>query len=117
MADENCADAQDQATLNECAYDAYNTADERLNAEYKAVMKRLGDDDATKSSLIAAQRAWIAYRDAECKFQASGVEGGSIYPTIRAFCLRQLTDARTQDLEDYLRCQEGDLGCPVPAAN
>ncbi|NIA52950.1 DUF1311 domain-containing protein [Massilia sp. TW-1] len=29
--------------------------------------------------LVAAQRAWIAFRDRDCDFAASDVEGGSMH--------------------------------------
>lgn len=92
-------------------------ADKKLNAEYKKIEARLQDDPDTKKLLVEAQRKWIAFRDAECKFQASGVEGGSVYPDILAACEAGLTEARVQDFDRYLSCEEGDLSCPVPAAN
>ena len=70
----------------------------------------------TRSHLVAGrpQRAWIAFRDAECKFASSGVEGGSVQPMIHSGCLQGLTDARVTQLGSYLKCEEGDLSCPVP---
>ncbi len=65
--------------------------------------------------MIEAQRKWIAFRDAECKFQASGVEGGSIYPEILTACGAGLVEARVRDFNHYLSCMEG--ACPVPAAD
>jgi hypothetical protein len=45
--------------------------------------ERLGADEATKKRLKEAQRAWIAFRDAECDFATSGSRDGSIYPMIQ----------------------------------
>jgi uncharacterized protein YecT (DUF1311 family) len=111
---DDCANAMDQATMNECANKAYQKSDAQLNALYKQIRQRLkGDGDATKL-FVAAQRAWVAFRDAACKFSTSGVSGGSIYPTVYAGCLDRLTKARVDDFKTYLACQEGDLSCPVP---
>ena len=112
-AQQDCPD-DSQAGLNQCAGDAYKKADAALNATYKQVMARLKDSEATAKSLVAAQRAWIAYRDAECDFMSSGVEGGSARPMIVAQCLEQLTTQRADDLKALLSCEEGDLSCPVP---
>lgn len=112
---EACANAANQTTLNECASKAYQASDDTLNALYKQIRQRLKNDNDTTRQFVAAQRAWVAFRDAECKFAASGVSGGSIYPMIYAECLDRLTKARVDDFKRYLACQEGDLSCPVPA--
>lgn len=113
-AQQDCPD-ESQAGLNQCAGDAYKKADAALNAAYKQVMARLKDSEDAAKSLVAAQRAWIGYRDAECDFMSSGVEGGSARPMIVAQCLEQETTRRTDDLKALLNCEEGDLSCPVPA--
>ena len=112
---QDCPD-ESQAGLNQCADEAYKKADTALNATYKEVMARLKDSEDTAKSLVAAQRAWIAYRDAECDFIASGVEGGSALPMIVLQCREQETTRRTDELKALLNCEEGDLSCPVPAA-
>jgi uncharacterized protein YecT (DUF1311 family) len=54
-----------------------------------------------KDALRSAERAWIKYRDSECKLETLGASGGSIR-------------TRTQKLQEVLdSCKrEGDLGCP-----
>jgi uncharacterized protein YecT (DUF1311 family) len=111
---DDCADTATQAAMNECANQAYEKADAELNALYQQIRQRLKGDGETTTLFVAAQRAWVAFRDAECKFSTSGVSGGSIYPTIYAGCLERLTKARVDDFTVYLGCQEGDLSCPVP---
>ena len=59
-------------------------ADKKLNAVYREIRSRLGDDPDARKLLVAAERAWIGFRDAECAFSASGVEGGSVYRVFRA---------------------------------
>ena len=111
----DCDNAEDQATLNECASDDYAAADAKLNDAYKKIGARLSDLPEFKTALTKAQRAWIAYRDAECTFAGSAVDGASAYPMVLNYCLAGLTQARVQDLEGYLKCEEGDLSCPVPS--
>jgi uncharacterized protein YecT (DUF1311 family) len=111
---QDCDAAEDQAMMNLCADRDYKAADAKLNAQYREITARLADDKAAREKLVKAQRSWIAFRDAECAFAASGVEGGSVYPMILGYCLAGLTQARSEDLAGYLSCEEGDLSCPVP---
>jgi uncharacterized protein YecT (DUF1311 family) len=111
MADE-CAD-QSQQGLNQCAEAAYEAADKALNAAYRKVAERLNDDPPTMKLLVAAQKAWIAFRDAECTFANASNVGGSIYPMVRAGCMERITKIRTKELDGYLDCQEGSF-CPTP---
>jgi uncharacterized protein YecT (DUF1311 family) len=109
-----CED-QTQSGLNACAETAYHKADAALNNVYKQVIRRLKDDAPTAKLLMTAQKAWIDYRDAECEFSSSGVIGGSLYPMTLAICQEAVTARRTRELGEYLKCGEGDAGCPVPA--
>jgi uncharacterized protein YecT (DUF1311 family) len=110
----DCDNATDQATMNQCAAQQNAAADKELNALYQQITTRLKAEPERKKLLVGAQRAWVAFRDAECKFSASGVEGGSVYPLIYSSCTTDLTKARVQTFKNYLKCQEGDLSCPVP---
>ena len=109
-----CADPQDQATMNQCADKDFKAADAELNAQYRKIIERLAGNPDAKQLLVAAQRSWIAYRDAECAFRASGVSGGSIYPFVLLQCTTELTNARIADFDTYSNCEEGDTSCPVP---
>lgn len=113
---DNCADLSNQGAMNECYGKALMAEDKELNATYREIEKRLADDADTRKLLVAAERAWIAYRDAECTFSASRSVGGSIYSTLIATCKAALTAQRNKDLKVYLRCEEGDMSCPVPAS-
>lgn len=110
----DCDNASDQATMNQCAAQQNAAADKELNALYQQITTRLKSNPDSKKLLVGAQRSWVAFRDAECKFSASGVEGGSVYPLIYSNCTTELTKARVQTFKNYLKCQEGDMSCPVP---
>jgi uncharacterized protein YecT (DUF1311 family) len=117
LAADKCADATDQATMNACADAAFKQSDKTLNALYRQIEARLKDDANTKKLLVQAQQAWVKFRDAECSFRTSASAGGTVAPMLISICLDGLTQSRVQDFESYLKCQEGDLSCPVPAAN
>ena len=110
----NCGTATTQADLDACAGDAFARADAALNLAYKTVTARLKSQDDAKTALVAAQKAWIGFRDDECAFEASGSAGGSVHPMIVTQCRTKLTQARTAALRQMLSCGEGDLGCPLP---
>lgn len=113
-ADECLDKAVSQPDMNACAKKAYTTSDVALNKLYQQILQRLKDDADAKKRLLAAQRAWLAFRDAECHFSASATEGGTVFPMAYGLCLDSLTKARVQDFKLYLSCQEGDASCPLP---
>ncbi|MER8546464.1 MULTISPECIES: lysozyme inhibitor LprI family protein [unclassified Mesorhizobium] len=117
LAKDKCADAKDQATMNQCFGAEFQKSDKKLNELYKQIEARLKDDADTKKLLVQAQRDWGKFRDAECSFQTAGSAGGSVIPMLIAQCMDGLTQSRVKAFEGYLNCKEGDLSCPVPAAN
>lgn len=102
--------AQSQAAMNANSGDAFAKSDAALNTTYRKVMARLGKPGQAR--LLAAQRAWLSYRDKQCSFVSSGTDGGSIAPMINANCHTEETDARTKALAAVAACEEGDLTCP-----
>ena len=114
---DECDNAMDQPTLNACADQSFRKADAELNAVYKKLQSRKMDDAQAGKLLTAAERAWVAFRDAECEFDAADNIGGTIYPMIYSGCLERLTKARIEQLDRYLRCEEGEVACSVPAAD
>ncbi|MCA0011695.1 lysozyme inhibitor LprI family protein [Mesorhizobium sp. B292B1B] len=117
FAKDKCADAKDQATMNQCAGASFRKSDKKLNELYKQIETRLKDDADTKKLLVQAQQDWIKFSDAECNFQTAGAAGGSMVPMLLSMCMDGLTQSRVKDFEGYLNCKEGDLSCSVPAAN
>ena len=109
-----CADPT-QRGLDACAGAARDKADAALNGAYKQIVGRLADNPGKTKRLIEAEKAWIAFRDAECAFANSDPEGGSIHSMEVTLCEEKLTNIRAQQLRSYLKCGEGDMECPVPA--
>ncbi|MEH1865642.1 MAG: lysozyme inhibitor LprI family protein [Nostoc sp.] len=97
----NCNNPQTQAAINECAKLSYQNADRKLNRAYQQLLPTL--EKSRKQKLIAAQLAWVKFRDTNCEFERSKYEGGTIAPSIYAGCLENLTKLRTQELQEYLK--------------
>ncbi|MGC4095676.1 MAG: lysozyme inhibitor LprI family protein [Nitrospira sp.] len=77
-----------------------NETDSRLNAIYKELLLRL--NDRGKFWLQEVQRAWIPYRNRECKFREE-IEGYGVdrerYELAEKRCLLEMTNIRTSELE------------------
>ncbi len=95
-----CISPQQQSLMNACAYRDYEKADAALNAAWGPA-KEFADAIGKGKTLLTAQRAWLAYRDAACEAHASPYEGGSIQPLMRATCLSEITAQRTQMLLEF----------------
>ncbi|HXC54570.1 MAG TPA: lysozyme inhibitor LprI family protein [Rhizomicrobium sp.] len=93
----DCAHAEAQNDMNICADRDFKKADAVLNKTYKDTLK--GMDAHTTDLLRKAQRAWVAFRDAECSYENAENEGGSIYPMVYSGCLTRLSKLRTQQLK------------------
>ncbi|TGQ25819.1 lysozyme inhibitor LprI family protein, partial [Mesorhizobium sp. M00.F.Ca.ET.216.01.1.1] len=83
-----------QSMMNICANADFQTADAKLNAAYKDLVGR--NDEKANKLLQTAQRAWIAFRDAECAYSTADSEGGSIHPMEVSQCLTKLSTERTK---------------------
>jgi uncharacterized protein YecT (DUF1311 family) len=83
MATVNCVDAKTKVW------------DQRLNNAYKALAKLA--EPGQQGPLKAAQRLWIQFRDANCRFYGS--QEGTIRDIKAAECLRATTEDRALELE------------------
>jgi uncharacterized protein YecT (DUF1311 family) len=74
--------------------------DDLLNENYKNLLGRLDDQQATK--LRAMQRAWIAYRDTTCAFYWDMIQGSMAVPMASA-CAARETARRAMLLDFFSR--------------
>ncbi|MEL7501346.1 MAG: lysozyme inhibitor LprI family protein [Cyanobacteria bacterium J06554_6] len=98
---QDCGQLATQSEINACARANYEVSDRSLNQVYQTLRGRLSASD--KAKLTTAEQAWIDFRDAQCDFERSRFEGGSIAPLILSSCLEQITDQRIAEL----RSQDG----------
>ncbi|WP_348684923.1 lysozyme inhibitor LprI family protein [Aeromonas bestiarum] len=100
QADQDCTAPVTQADMNICAFQDYQRADAKINTAYKKLAATL--DKEQLGRLKTAQRAWITFRDAQCRYEAGVYEGGTIAPLVHSSCLTNLTEQRTKDLNALL---------------
>lgn len=101
--DVNCDDAVSTYDMKICESQRYEIQDKRLNDQYAKLMKK--NDKQGQSKLKAAQRAWIAYRDAECDYAADSMRGGTLEGLIGLSCMTEKTKTRADELKDYVEFQ------------
>jgi uncharacterized protein YecT (DUF1311 family) len=104
--DVDCSNQITQLDMNMCAYKAFEAADAELNrvyAETIAYMQAADRDypppgDSEEARLRKAQRAWVAFRDANCDSAGFQMRGGSAEPLIVNGCLHAMTEERIAEL-------------------
>jgi uncharacterized protein YecT (DUF1311 family) len=114
-ANDECLDkAASQAQIDACMSAGFTEADAELNRVYNDVRRKYADDEAFLGKFKLAQRAWIAYRDAELEARYPATdkadEYGSSYQGCAADVKTELTRARTIQLKRWLNgVAEGDV--------
>lgn len=113
--DKCMADAVSNAEMGECSSKKFHSADALLNRVYKAqvaVLKKqiqeekgegpLGQfGEETLKRLVKAQRAWIAFRDAECDLAGTDMLFGSGESLVISSCLAETTLTRATKLGEF----------------
>lgn len=81
-------------------------SDVTLDRNYQATIRRLKSEAGTPAGapepesvqrLRVAQRAWLVYRDTECRNRNRGQEG-PLWAPVRARCLGEFSQARADEL-------------------
>ena len=102
-----CSDkANTQSEMTACASDEAARVDAKLKTTYRALLARVTSQPEALAKIKAAERAWIAYRDAyiEATYPAEdkATEYGSIYPLDVNLLRAKLTRRQIAALEDML---------------
>ncbi len=103
----DCAHASSTVEMNVCAEQDFDVADAKLNATYKKALAHIGGRDLDppfdragwEAALRASQRAWLAFRDADCKGAVPMEWSGGTGTTAAVFtCLTAKTRTRIEEL-------------------
>jgi uncharacterized protein YecT (DUF1311 family) len=94
-----CANAATTPDINACLAGQAQSVEADLNRYYGVAVRRLRaekGDSETKvlPQLIRAEKAWLAYRDAECGAVEANWEGGTIRTSMALTCRISLTRMR-----------------------
>lgn len=105
----DCSDPQNQQSMNQCAYQAWQAADDNLNLAYgkamataKNIDQYIEPDEVPSATLLRdAQRFWIPFRDKACEVQSNMARGGTMQPLLLYGCMERLTRQRTEQLREF----------------
>ena len=97
--------------MTRCAGVAYQAADAMLNRQWRVTLARMQAADRALppthdkrigyvAALTEAQKAWLRFRDAECRIEGYQMRGGTGEAMVVNMCLETLTKARTKQLKD-----------------
>lgn len=105
----DCTDASTTVEMNFCSDKDFKAADAKLNAVYQKVLAQIAtsglekpyDSQSWEAAMREAQRAWVAFRDADCK----GVvpmewSGGTGTSSAVSGCMTQKTEERIKELSE-----------------
>ena len=105
----SCTSPKNTLEINECAMREYKDRDRELNEAYRALGNSLGpgaagdttDYAAVRARLVAAQKAWVVFRDADCLALRKLYEEGTIRTAMQLGCLIERTVQRTKELQAW----------------
>lgn len=107
------AKAQTQLEMTQDSCSQYKAADKKLNVIYRQVLERVEADSAATAKIKKAQRAWLAFRDAQLEAvypaEEKQVEYGSVYPMCSCIETTALVNQRIEQLSAWLTGEEGDV--------
>ena len=98
---QTCLDSPDGGStmgMVQCIGEELKVQDAALNAAYRSLVGQMTPDQ--KAGLQKAQRAWIAFRDADCAARYSP-DWGTISTITANMCVLQRTVERTLELEAF----------------
>ena len=105
----DCANATSTYEINACADKDLAKADAALNAAYQKALAKIAASDQEKpydpksweEALRASQRAWVAFRDADCKGLVPMAWAGGTGTSMEVLgCMTAKTDERTKELKE-----------------
>lgn len=106
----DCDNAMSTYEMNACADREFVAADAALNRTYKKAVAEIPgmavedsryDTKAWTAALRASQRAWLAFRDAECQGHVAMFWTGGTGATAEIIgCMTEKTKARTKELAE-----------------
>jgi uncharacterized protein YecT (DUF1311 family) len=105
----DCTAPQDTVSQNACAEKDLEAADAALNAAYKKALASIAKSDQSapydqkswEAALRSSQRAWVAFRDADCKGDVPFLWSGGTGTTAAVLgCMTTKTKTRTEELNE-----------------
>ena len=107
-AQDPCLTQRNTIEINACGQKQFEQSDRSLNQVYQSLLKKFSDKDTpdsqnsvVKQYLVNAQRAWVTFRENDCKAIYTYNEGGTIRTIAYLGCMTQHAAQRTKDLKEF----------------
>lgn len=97
----NCKSPQTQMEMNECTAAELAQTTREIGKTYQQLLAALNPDQ--RARVRAVQLQWIKFKDLNCEFESSYMEGGSAQPMLRDSCLAEATRSRNKELKEWLK--------------
>jgi uncharacterized protein YecT (DUF1311 family) len=99
----DCSNATTTGAMEQCAATEQKAVEAKLNTTYQRTLKAFdGQEDAkAKQMLVEAQRAWIKFREADCKAVYQKWGDGTIRGLMYIGCMQQRAEQRIKELDDF----------------
>lgn len=95
---------EDRGQIYDCLVDHHQRRDREMGRVYNSLIVAMqGFEPEDVPRLRAAQRAWIAFRDADCEVAQFRDRGGREELIYQAECLILRTQSRTSELNHWLQ--------------
>lgn len=105
-----CGQANTTLEIETCLGKQQKKVEARLNGVYQRVLKGLDQPDTEfekysemKRALVEAQRAWVKFREADCKAGLLRDASGSLRNANFIGCMQGHAERRIKDLDAYER--------------
>lgn len=99
LEEKECGEYMSYKQVSGCFSKLYRKADKELNEQYSKLSNSL--DLENRNNLVAAQRLWVKFRDADCMFYEPRKESDNLFSSSRSICLTRRTLDRLEQLESY----------------
>ena len=94
----SCQNVNYASQLRECLDAESKVVEQKLAETYRAVLSQ--NSGNSKQLIIAAQREWVKFKEADCMAQASFMQGGSGYGIAYKSCINSYAISREQVLRN-----------------
>lgn len=96
-----------------CSIQRWKVVESELNTKYQSLIKELDEIikhhpkrlSNLKQNLIIAQRAWVSFREKDCRAVEVWWTNGSLQESLYADCMKERAQQRIKELNDFTNHQ------------
>ncbi|MEJ8678797.1 lysozyme inhibitor LprI family protein [Plesiomonas shigelloides] len=106
--EQDCGNAANTLEINACLQKQQEQMEAQLNQVYREVLAQISAESAQpdspaqmKQQFIAAQRAWISFREKDCQAVYTFWSQGTIRNAMYLGCMRSRAEQRIKELQEY----------------